>query len=143
MTVLTLPRLVRAVISETLRLFPPVPQNQRECRNKPTVFPKSDCTYPSNSSQPIYVPPKTPVLFTTILTHRNKSLWGADADVFDPDRWLDERKSLFTKNPLMYTPFSAGPRIVSILSSVFLFGLVDYLVLTIFVRYSASDKTMR
>lgn len=46
---------------------------------------------------------------------RNKALWGPDADEFDPERWIDpNRLSRFTSNPTMFTPFSAGPRIVSI-----------------------------
>ncbi|KAI0076688.1 cytochrome P450 [Panus rudis PR-1116 ss-1] len=104
-------RYLHAVINETLRVFPPVPMNQRECRPQATMFPKSDRTFPEHSNTPVYVPPNTSVLFTTLLTHRNPSLWGPDADVFDPDRWLDERLSRFLENPMMFTPFSAGPRI--------------------------------
>lgn len=51
---------------------------------------------------------------------RNKVLWGHDADEFDPERWIDPNKlSRFTSNPMMFTPFSAGPRIVSILGDLF------------------------
>lgn len=51
---------------------------------------------------------------------RNKMLWGRDADEFDPERWIDpNRLSRFTSNPMMFTPFSAGPRIVRILNVLF------------------------
>ncbi|OCH86929.1 cytochrome P450 [Obba rivulosa] len=103
-------RYLRAVINETLRLFPPVPLNTRESRSEPCVFPKSDRTY-AESEQPLYVPANTLIMTVSFLQHRNPALWGPDADVFDPDRWLDARLSRFTANPLMYTPFSAGPRI--------------------------------
>lgn len=104
-------RYVHAVINETLRLFPPVPLNVRETRENGVVLPPSDSTYPSSSSLPIYVPGGTVITYLSILTHRNKALWGDDADVFDPDRWLDDRLKRFTQNPMMYMPFSGGPRI--------------------------------
>ena len=103
---------MHAVINETLRVFPPVPINVRETREHGVVLPPSDPTYAS-SSTPIFIPGSTVVMYLPILKQRNKALWGDDADVFDPDRWLDHRLRRFTENPMMYTPFSGGPRIVS------------------------------
>ena len=109
---------MHAVINETLRLFPPVPFNVRECRAHGVLLPASDPTFSSSSSspdpdpRPIYFPGSTVVMYFPMLTQRNPVLWGADADAFDPDRWLDERLKKFTDNPMMYTPFSGGPRIV-------------------------------
>ena len=105
---------MRAVINETLRLFPPVPHNIRETRDKPVVFPKSDATFDFGDNTPIYMPANTPIMFIRFLTHRNQALWGPDAEAFDPDRWLDDRLARFVENPMMYTPFNAGPRVVSI-----------------------------
>jgi hypothetical protein len=33
------------------------------------------------------------------------------ASIFDPDRWIDERMKLVTRNPFIFLPFNAGPRI--------------------------------
>ena len=33
------------------------------------------------------------------------------AEEFDPDRFVDDRKTLLTSNPFMFLPFNAGPRI--------------------------------
>ena len=104
------------MINETLRLFPPVPINVRESRANGVLLPNSDPTFPDPDPRPMYFPPETVVMFFPILTQRNAALWGEDADVFDPDRWLDERLNRFTENPLMYTPFSGGPRIVSVVA---------------------------
>ncbi|PCH34632.1 cytochrome P450 monooxygenase CYP63 [Wolfiporia cocos MD-104 SS10] len=103
-------RYMRAVINETLRIFPPVPTNGRESRPHACLLPKSDGTFPE-PPEPMYVPPSTQLVYLTILTHRNPALWGPDADLFDPERWLDDRVSIFTANPMIFTPFSAGPRI--------------------------------
>ena len=103
---------VRAVINETLRLFPPVAVNSRESKPHPSILPNSDGTY-LQPAEPLYMPPLTPIAYFPSLMHRNSALWGPDADVFDPDRWLDKRLSKFVSNPMMFTPFSAGPRIVS------------------------------
>ncbi|KAH9927640.1 cytochrome P450 [Fomitopsis serialis] len=101
---------MRAVINETLRLFPPVAVNSRESKPHPSILPNSDGTY-LQPAEPLYMPPLTPIAYFTSLMHRNSALWGPDADVFDPDRWLDKRLSKFVSNPMMFTPFSAGPRI--------------------------------
>jgi cytochrome P450 len=108
---------VRAVINETLRLFPPVPLNVRECRASACVLPPSDHTYSESCTeprQPLYMPGGTIFMYLPLLTQRNPVLWGEDADVFDPDRWIHpQRLAKITANPTMFTPFSAGPRIVS------------------------------
>lgn len=123
MPILTFP-LVRAVINETLRLFPPVPLNVRECRSTPCVFPQSDRTYPNTSNQSLYMPPSATIVYFPLLTQRNPALWGDDADNFDPERWIDPKRVLkYVGNPTMFTPFSAGPRIVSIYFYFYFFVL--------------------
>ncbi|THG97119.1 hypothetical protein EW026_g4826 [Hermanssonia centrifuga] len=104
-------RYVHAAINETLRLFPPVPINIRESRENGVLLPNSDPTYPDPDPQPLYFPGSTIVMYFPMHAQRNKALWGPDADEFDPDRWLDERLRKYTDNPMMYTPFSGGPRI--------------------------------
>jgi hypothetical protein len=53
-------------------------------------------------------------MYMPLLTQRNPTFWGPDADVFDPERWIQpERIAKFATNPMMFAPFSAGPRIVS------------------------------
>ncbi|EGO22856.1 hypothetical protein SERLADRAFT_471322 [Serpula lacrymans var. lacrymans S7.9] len=105
-------RYMKAVIDETLRLYPPVPINQRQSRPTSCTLPSPDPTYPSESRQPLYMPKTTTFFYSTLLMQRNKTLWGPDADEFDPERWIDpEKLSKFTANPMMYAPFSAGPRI--------------------------------
>lgn len=105
---------VRAVINETLRLFPPVPLNVRESRASPCLLPPSDPTYPEeNASMPFYMPGSTTIIYLPLIVQRNKALWGPDADQFDPERWLEpERIAKFVANPSTFAPFSAGPRIV-------------------------------
>ena len=64
----------------------------------------------------MHLPPNSPVYTLHLLLHRNEALWGPDAHVYDPDRWLDERLQRVTNNPSIYIPFGAGPRNVSVLS---------------------------
>lgn len=105
---------VRSVINETLRLFPPVPLNVRESRST-CVLPPADGTYPGSEPRSLYMPAGTILTYLPLLTQRNSALWGADADEFKPERWLEpDRLAQFLANPTMYLPFSAGPRIVSI-----------------------------
>ncbi|CAK5276731.1 unnamed protein product [Mycena citricolor] len=103
---------MRAVINEVLRLFPPVPLNVRESRAEACTLPVSDPTFPADDTRPYYMPGSTTLMYLPLLMQRNPALWGPDADVFDPERWLDSaRLARFVGNPTMYAPFSAGPRI--------------------------------
>lgn len=96
---------MRAVINETLRLYPPVPFNVRTS-TEPAVWPGM------NGGKPIYIPANTRTPYSVFLMHRRTDLWGPDALEFDPDRFLDERLRKYnTPNPFIFVPFNAGPRI--------------------------------
>ncbi|KAH9849997.1 cytochrome P450 monooxygenase pc-3 [Lenzites betulinus] len=98
---------LRAVINETLRLYPTVPFNVRVATHDTTL------PNPSSPSAPrVFVAEGTPIAYSVFFLHRRKDYWGPDAEFFDPDRWLDERlNKYFTANPFIFLPFNAGPRI--------------------------------
>lgn len=70
-----------------LRLFSPVSTNGRTS-NKETILP---CGGGKDGKQPILVPKGTPVRWSVHALHRNKDIFGPDADEFRPERWDDLR----------------------------------------------------
>ncbi|KAL2920118.1 hypothetical protein HK105_200184 [Polyrhizophydium stewartii] len=84
-----------AVFSEALRLSPPV------ARNGKTAI--EACTLPDGT----FVPKGMTVGWFTYSMSRNPAVWGADAEAFRPERWIEERIRTQYEN----TSFNAGPRI--------------------------------
>ncbi|KAH9483183.1 Cytochrome P450 monooxygenase 75 [Psilocybe cubensis] len=98
---------MKAVINETMRLYPAVPFNVRASKCA-TVLPSK----PGSQDRPMYVPANTRLPYATFVMHRRTDLWGPDAREFDPDRFLDDRLHKYLiPNPFIFIPFNAGPRI--------------------------------
>lgn len=88
---------VTAVFYETLRLYPPVPFELKQCEQATTL---PDGTFL----------PKTAVLvWCTWAMNRSRLIWGADAENFMPERWLEDG-NLISKSASEYPVFNGGPR---------------------------------
>jgi len=56
--------------------------------------------------------PGARLVFTPLIIHCCKDLWGEDAEEFVPERWTDpKRMKDLTTDPFRFGPFGAGPRI--------------------------------
>lgn len=84
------------VINETMRILPAVPMIAREL-NGPVVL-----------TNGVVLPSGTTVGIGIRDTHRNKKVWGQNADQFNPDRFSTESKQ--NRHPYSFIPFSGGPR---------------------------------
>jgi cytochrome P450 len=89
-------RYLRRVLDEGLRLWPTAPAFTRSPRET-TVLSTGHTMRPEDWA--IVVLP---------MLHRDPSVWGADADRFDPDRFLPERSR--GRQPHTYKPFGTGER---------------------------------
>ncbi|OAY74487.1 Cytochrome P450 704C1 [Ananas comosus] len=86
---------LHATLSETLRLYPSVPLDNKVCFSDdvlPNGYNATSCS-------------------TTLCDGRMEYLWGKDAEIFRPERWLDESGVFQPESPFKFTAFQAGPRI--------------------------------
>mmetsp|Transcript_46245 Transcript_46245/g.91659 ORF Transcript_46245/g.91659 Transcript_46245/m.91659 type:complete len:561 (+) Transcript_46245:120-1802(+) len=86
---------LQAVMSETLRLYPSVPIDSKQV--------KEDDVWPDGT----LVPKDTVVWYNIYSMGRDTSIWGADAELFRPERWLE--MSTLPDN-YHYPVFNGGPR---------------------------------
>eukprot|EP01104_Vermistella_antarctica_P019335 TRINITY_DN7534_c0_g1_i1.p1 TRINITY_DN7534_c0_g1~~TRINITY_DN7534_c0_g1_i1.p1 ORF type:complete len:565 (-),score=91.39 TRINITY_DN7534_c0_g1_i1:30-1577(-) len=84
---------MKQVLSETLRLYPPVPIDGFSTAETEDVLPGN-----------FYVPPHSPVLYSAYAVHRNPKLWP-NPDKFDPDRFATPPE------PFSFVAFHGGPRV--------------------------------
>ena len=86
---------LRAVLDEAMRLYPPVALLSREAIADDTILGAR-------------VPAGTIVLISPYVLHRHRGLWD-NPDAFDPSRFLGERRESIDR--FAYIPFGAGPRV--------------------------------
>ncbi|RIB21088.1 cytochrome P450 [Gigaspora rosea] len=86
---------LECVFKETLRIIPPVPAMPRY-------------NIKDEIMDGYVVPKNTPLMIAICAIHHDPSIWGDDAEDFNPSRWLDpEIKSKVTNSN--FIPFGAGP----------------------------------
>jgi cytochrome P450 len=86
--------LLRAVLEESLRLYPPVPRFDREAVAADVLGEHE-------------VQPGDLVSIWPWIIHRHKKLWDSP-DLFDADRFTPERRKAYHR--FQYIPFGGGPR---------------------------------
>ncbi|RCK66130.1 hypothetical protein Cantr_01832 [Candida viswanathii] len=95
---------LKAVLNETLRLYPSVPQNFRVA-TKNTTLPRGGG---KDGLSPVLVRKGQTVIYGVYAAHRNPAVYGKDALEFRPERWFEpETKKL----GWAFLPFNGGPRI--------------------------------
>lgn len=90
---------LHAVCNEVLRVYPPVPVTLRETGRDTSILGQ-------------YVPKGTKVVLSPWAVNTSTSLWGPDADKFNPDRWMGPGKanSGGAESNYAFMTFLHGPR---------------------------------
>ncbi|PVH97042.1 cytochrome P450 [Periconia macrospinosa] len=88
---------LQACINEALRLHPAVGMSL------PRIVPEGGININN-----VYIPGGTVIGVNPWVLHRNKSIFGEDADSFRPERWLSEKRGEFER---YFFAFGAGSRI--------------------------------
>ncbi|EMG50164.1 Cytochrome P450 52A10 [Candida maltosa Xu316] len=95
---------LKAVINETLRLYPSVPRNGR--------FAAANTTLPHGGGpdgmSPILVRKGQTVMYSVYALQRDEKYYGKDANEFRPERWFEPE---VRKLGWAFLPFNGGPRI--------------------------------
>ncbi|KAF7548372.1 hypothetical protein G7Z17_g7095 [Cylindrodendrum hubeiense] len=121
---------MKAILNETLRLYPAVPFNVRLAL-KDTTLPRGGGP---DGTEPLAVLKDTPIAYSTLVMQRRADLYPpvsdkfAHPDVFSPERWEH-----WHPKPHEYIPFNAGPRIC--IGQQFALTEMSYVLCRMFQRY--------
>jgi hypothetical protein len=118
-------------LNETLRLNAVVPLNSRKA-TKNTTLPRGGGP---DGSQKLYVKKGQQVDYSVHVMHRRKDLWGEDADVFRPERWVGR------KTGWEYLPFNGGPRIC--IGQQFALTEAGYVTVRLLQRFKEIDGMLQ
>ncbi|KAJ7951154.1 Cytochrome P450 [Quillaja saponaria] len=91
---------LKAALSETLRLYPSVPEDSKHV--------VADDVLPDGT----FVPAGSSITYSIYAAGRMKSTWGEDCLEFRPERWLSlDGKKFIMHDSYKFVAFNAGPRI--------------------------------
>ncbi|CAN6969632.1 unnamed protein product [Brassica rapa subsp. trilocularis] len=91
---------LKAALSETLRLYPSVPEDSKHVVN--------DDVLPDGT----FVPAGSSVTYSIYAAGRMKTTWGEDCLEFKPERWISPEDGKFVNHDqYRFVAFNAGPRI--------------------------------
>ncbi|KAL7930885.1 cytochrome P450 [Trichoderma chlorosporum] len=128
---------LRAVLNETLRLYPAVPFNVRIAL-RDTTLPRGGGP---DGTLPLAVLKGTKIGYSTLVMQRRPDLYPpvsesfADPAVFSPERWTD-----WHPRPHDFIPFNAGPRFC--LGQQFALTEMGYTLCRIFQRFDRVQSFM-
>ncbi|RLN18306.1 Cytochrome P450 86B1 [Panicum miliaceum] len=118
---------LHACVTETLRLYPAVPQDPKGILED-DVLP--DGTKVRAGGMVTYVP---------YSMGRMEYNWGADAATFRPERWINEDGAFRNASPFKFTAFQAGPRICLGKDSAYLQMKMALAILCRFYRFQLLE----
>ncbi|RWR97008.1 cytochrome P450 86B1 [Cinnamomum micranthum f. kanehirae] len=114
---------LQAALSESLRLYPPVPVDFKEVVED-DVFP--DGTPVKKGDR---------VFFSIFSMARSEAIWGKDCLEFKPERWIRDGR-FASKSQFKYPVFNAGPRLC--VGKKFAYMQMKMVAASILLRYSVS-----
>ncbi|EIW86397.1 cytochrome P450 [Coniophora puteana RWD-64-598 SS2] len=124
--------LLDAFLLETLRCHPPVLENHHEA-SETIAVPVTE-PLPGIGSRHLIVPKGTILEMPVNVIHKDPAIWGDDADVFRPERWLQDKSRKLTVRDLL--AFSSGPR--ACLGRSFALAEMKALALTLLQNFAFS-----
>ncbi|RMZ84870.1 hypothetical protein DV738_g257, partial [Chaetothyriales sp. CBS 135597] len=132
-----------AVMHEALRLYPPVPIQIRQCQGDGDSDEDDKLvTLPDGTT----LPPHTLIVWCVWSINRSSALWGSDADLFRPARWLggDEGQFQDDNRPACGFPAFIGKAMAQlIVAGILVMILRDFSLEGASVSVNGKDNSSR
>ncbi|KAJ8900290.1 hypothetical protein K2173_024930 [Erythroxylum novogranatense] len=121
---------LHAALTETLRIYPPVPVDGR-CAESDDILPDG---FRVRAGDDVY--------YVAYAMGRMSYIWGEDAEEFLPERWL--RDGVFQpESPFKFTVFHAGPRICLGKDFAYRQMKIVSMALLYYFRFKLADDTKK